>query len=138
MTHKHPSEFTTASLPATGGLFYYPAERRGRFPSVRAALASIGCTGEAAAVQIENAKVNASPAIAVPVKLPRYPADLTDGDLVGVIVRKPGGKADFWLGIIGLADDDRDAVADAARQFAEATGTEWAIFEWVRQSGVMQ
>lgn len=124
--------------PATGGLFYYPGQWRGRFPSVRAALASIGCTGDAADAQVRNASVNASPSVAVPVKVQRYPADMRDGDLVAVIVRKPGGKADLWLGIIGLADSDRDAVLEAVRQFSEASGGKWAVFEWARQAEVLQ
>lgn len=124
--------------PAMGGVFYYPAQWRGRFPNVRAALASIGCTGEAAAAQVQNATVCASPCVAVPVKLQRYPGDFRDGDLVAVIVRKPGGRTDMWLGIIGMADANRRAVMEAAEAFAEASGGKWTVMEWARQTGAVQ
>jgi hypothetical protein len=120
--------------PAAGGVLYYPAQKRGTFPSVKAALASIGCHGAAAASLVAQAKVNASPAIAVPVTFAAHPGD----QFAALIVRKPGGAAVLWLGCPEVADEDRDFAEDAARQFAKASGTEWAIFEWVRQSGAMQ
>lgn len=128
------SAASTMIPPATGGLLYYPAEHRGKFPSVAAALASIGCTGEHAEGAIAQARVNASPAIAVPVSFAAFPGDR----FAAVIVRKPGGKADLWLGVLEVADEDRDAAHDAARQFAEASGRTWAVFEWVRQSEAVQ
>jgi hypothetical protein len=76
---------------ATGGLLYYPAEHRGKFPSVAAALASIGCTGEHAEGAIAQVRFNASPAIAVPVNFAAFPGDK-------------------------LAGEDRGAADDAARQ----------------------
>jgi hypothetical protein len=120
--------------PVSGGVLYYPAQNRGTFPSVKAALASIGCHGAAAASLAAQAKVNASPAIAVPVAFAAHPGD----EFAALIVRKPGGAGVLWLGCIEVADEDRDFAEDAARQFAEASGTEWAIFEWVRQSRPMQ
>ena len=120
--------------PAMGGLLYYPAQHRGKFASVRAALASIGWTDDAAAHAIAGARVNASPAIAVPVHFAAHPGD----KFAAVIGRKPGGKADLWLGVLEVADEDRDFAADAARELAEASGSRWAVFEWVRQSGGMQ
>ena len=125
---------STMIPPATGGLLYYPAQHRGTFPSVRAALASIGCDREFQDGAIAQAAVNASPAIAVPVSFAAYPGD----EFAAVIVRKPGGKADLWLGVLEVADEDRDSAADAARQFAEASGSQWAVFEWVRQSEAVQ
>lgn len=131
----HPFVNQPAAVPpASGGLLYYPAQHRGKFPSVRAALASIGCTGDAAESAIAQARVNASPAVAVPVKLAPHPED----EFAAVIVRKPGGKADLWLGCLDVADDDRNFALDVARQFAEASGTDWAVFEWVRQSEGVQ
>lgn len=123
-------------LPIPGALSYYPAQHRGKFPSVRAALASIGCIGEAAALQIDNARVNASPSIAVPVTLSTAPGERC----LAVVVPRPGGKADLWLGLLEVASDDRDAVAGAVRQFTEAGGGKgaWAIFEWTRQPGAAQ
>jgi hypothetical protein len=140
MQTTYPSGTARTSLPPIPGtLSYYPAEHRGKFPSVRAALASIGCTGEAAAVQIENARVNASPSIAVPVKVEAFP----DGEFLAVVVRRPGGKADLWLGLLDVADEDREFVADAARQFAKANNAAgrrslWSVFEWTRQTGSLQ
>lgn len=66
---------STTSPPATGGLLYYPAQHRGTFPSVRAALASIGCDREFQDGAIAQAAVNASPAIAVPVSFAAFPGD---------------------------------------------------------------
>lgn len=120
--------------PASAGLFYYPAEHRGKFPTVRAALASIGCTGEAASSLVEQARCNASPAIAVSVSLPAYPGD----QFAAVIVRRPGGKADLWLGVLEVADEDRDFAEKTAREFAAASRGKWAVFEWVRQSERLQ
>lgn len=137
MSETHPPASEQHSPPLIpGSLSYYPAQHRGKFPSVRAALASIGCIGEAAALQIENARVNASPSIAVPVAFPTFPEDR----FLGVIVRRPGGGADLWLGLLEVASDDRGAVADAVRQFTEAGGGKgaWAIFEWTRQPGAVQ
>ncbi len=121
--------------PASGGVSYYPAQYRATYPNVRAALAAIGCTGEAAALYLANAAAEGSPAVVVPVKFAAHPTD----EFVAVVVRKPGGKAALWLGCLELADEDRTLAADAARQFAEASGSKaWAIFEWTRQSRVVQ
>jgi hypothetical protein len=117
-----------------GTVSYYPAQRRGKFPSVRAALASIGCTGDKAEAVIAEARVNGSQSIAVSVTFAPHPED----QFAAVIQRKPGGAAVLWLGCLEIADEERDLAEDAARQFAEASGTEWAIFEWVRQSGAVQ
>jgi hypothetical protein len=135
MFHKDPHE--SAALPATlipGTLTYYPAQRRGQFPNVRAALASIGCIGDKAEAVMAEARVNGSPSIAVSVTFAPHPED----EFAAVVQRKPGGAAVLWLGCLSLAGEDRSFVEDAARQFAEASGTEWAIFEWTRQSGAMQ
>jgi hypothetical protein len=129
---KVPAAQPAALIP--GSLTYYPAQRRGKFPSVRAALASIGCTGEKAEAVIAEARVNGSPSIAVGVTFAPHP----DDEFAAVIQRKPGGAAVLWLGCLEIADEDRDFAEAAARQFAEASGTEWAIFEWVRQSGSVQ
>ena len=57
----HPFVNQPAAVPpASGGLLYYPAQHRGKFPSVRAALASIGCTGDAAESAIAQDALNAS------------------------------------------------------------------------------
>jgi hypothetical protein len=120
--------------PATGGVLYYPAERRGTFPSVRAALASIGCTGDHAAVQIANAEAEGSPSVAVPVTLAGYPGD----EFLALVVRKPGGKAVLWLGLLEVADEDEELVKDAARQFSEASRRPFVVFQWVRQARAVQ
>jgi hypothetical protein len=121
--------------PASGGVSYYPAQYRATYPNVRSALAAIGCTGEAAALYLANAAAEASPAVVVPVKFAPHPGD----EFVAVVVRKPGGKAALWLGLLGLADEDRTLAEDAAQQFAEVSGSKgWAIFEWTRQARVAQ
>lgn len=123
------------SLPLIpGSVTYYPAQRRGTFASVKAALAAIGCVGADADRVIALARVNGSPMIAVGAAFTSRPGE----EFAAVIQRKPGGKAVLWLGCLEIADEDRAFVADAARQFAEASGTEWAIFEWTRQTGAVQ
>lgn len=124
-----------AAPPATGGVSYYPAQFRATYPNTRAALAAIGCTGDAAALYLANAAAEASPAVVVPVTFTAHPRD----GFVAVVVRKPGGKAALWLGCIELADEDRAFAEDAARQFAEASGSKkWAVFEWTRQARPVQ
>jgi hypothetical protein len=123
-----------AMIPASGGVLYYPAEHRGTFKSVRDALGSIGCVRGQADDVIAQAAVNGSPSIALPVSLPAYPGDR----FAAVIARKPGGRADLWLGLLEAADEDRTVALGAARQFAEASGKTWGIFEWVRQSEPQQ
>lgn len=129
-----PAAGKAARPPASGGLFYYPAEHRGRFPSIRAALAAIGCKGEPAAQAIAQARLNLSPAIALPVSFEAFPGDR----FAALILPTTKGTADLWLGILEVADEDRAVAEDAARQFAEASRSKWAVFEWARQSEPLQ
>lgn len=132
MNHTHPHSAAQPLIPGT--VAYYPAQRRGKFPSVRAALAAIGYVGSAAETIIAGARVNGSPSIALADAF----TSVNGNTFAAVIHRKPGGAAVLWLGCMQLADEDRSLVEDAAQRFAEASGTEWAIFEWVRQSGAVQ
>lgn len=135
MQHTHPYKSAAQSAPLIPGtLTYYPAQRRGRFPSVRAALASIGCVGVEAEAAMAVAKVNGSPAIAVSATFTAHP----EHEFAAVIQRKPGGAAVLWLGCLSLADEDRDLALEAAQRFAKASGSQWTIFEWTRQSGAVQ
>ena len=127
-----------ASLPPIpGALTYYPAIHRGTFRNPRAALASIGCIGAAAELQLANAKAEGSPVVAVPAKVSNAPADL--GKCLALVRRKPGGKADLFLGLLCLASEDRsEAVAIADSLLESAKVEKVFVFEWTRQPRAVQ
>ena len=128
-----------AAVLPTGKRTYYPAIPRGTFASVRAALASIGCFGAAADLQLANAKAEGSPTVAVPLKV-TLPG--VAGECVGLVRRKPGGRAEFLIGLVYLETDDYSEVESMAQTLADAgKGShieQVFIFECTRQPGAMQ
>ncbi len=138
MHYPHTPGLSPSSFPpATAGTTYYPAIHRGTFPNTRAALASIGCVGEVAALHLANAKAEGSHSVAVPVTALAAPKDA--GQCVALIQRKPGGWADLFLGLIGLADADRaeaEAVAAEIRKAHPARAV--MACEWARQRRAVQ
>lgn len=136
-TTRPPASARHSLSPIPGTLSCYPAIHRGTFPNPRAALASIGCIGAAADLYLTNAKAEGSPVVAVPVKAANAPRDA--GECVGLIQRKPGGRADLFLGLLSLADEDRSEAEAIARTLADSsTRGEVRIMEWVRQPRAVQ
>lgn len=132
MEHRHPHESAGQPAPLIPGtVLYYPAVRRGRFPSVRAALASIGCTGAEAEAAIAEARVSGSDEIAVTVTH-------AEDQYEAVIEREPGGSAVLWLGSLSAGSADWNVVAIAAKDVAEESGSKIRVFVWVRQLGAVQ
>lgn len=125
-----------ARPPALGGISYYPAFHRGTFGNIRAALASIGCVGAPADLMIDNAKAEGSPVIAAPVKVKGAPAEV--GECVGLVRRKPGGRADLFVGLLYLACDNEAEAHALAQQLADGACGEVFVFEWCRQRRAIQ
>lgn len=126
--------------PASGGLTYYPARHQGTFPSIRAALAAIGCTGAAADLYVANAAAEASPLVAVPVK-PAPAADAPDAacrEALALVRRKPGGRADLLIGLPAEARDDEAEAQAVAAELAEAIPGRWFVVAWTRQARAVQ
>jgi len=123
--------------PASGGVSFYPARYHSTFPSVRAALASVGCTGAAADLYLANARLEGSDLVALPVG-PKSGPGPGIGDALALIRRKPGGRAELLIGIPAEArDDEREALAVAA-DFAAAIPGRWCVCTWVRQARAVQ
>ena len=137
MRYPTPSEpATSPGLLIPGETVFYPALMRGAFGSVRAALASIGCTGPAAALHQANARAEGSDCIAVPVTVATAPPDA--GECVALVKRKPGGRAELFLGLIGKADADEAAAQHLAREMSTQTGAPVYVFAWTRQRRAAQ
>lgn len=133
MHRPNPKAFTP---PASAGVSFYPARHRGTYPDTRAALAALGCVGKLADLYQANARAEGSHAIAVPVTSPTAPADC--GECVALVIRKPGGRADLFVGLIGLADPDADRAGAKALELAQAVPGRWVVMTWTRQPKVMQ
>lgn len=132
-----PEPAIPAGLPIPGETVFYPAVMRGTFGSIRAALASIGCTGPAAALHQANARVEGSDCIAVPVIVSTAPADASE--CLALVKRKPGGRADLLLGLIGEAKADEAAAHRLAREISgQIGGAVVHVFAWTRQRRATQ
>ncbi|MBL8352645.1 MAG: hypothetical protein JNL87_20300 [Burkholderiaceae bacterium] len=132
-----PEPATPAALPIPGETVFYPAMPRGTFGSVRAALAAIGCTGAAAELQRANARAEDSDYIAVPVTVSTAPSDA--GECVALVKRKPGGRAELLLGLIGVARSDEAEAQCLAREVSgQIGGAAVYVIAWTRQRRAVQ
>ena len=134
-THS-PGNARTSLPPISGALSYYPAIHRGTFPNTRAALASFGCIGAVADLHLANAKAEGSPIVAVPVNVTGAPPEA--GECICLVQRKPGGRADLFLGLAFLADEDRSEAEARAQALTKACGGKVFVLEWTRQTGALQ
>ncbi len=119
--------------PAGGGASYYPARYRATFPNTRAALASIGLQGAAAALYLANAKAEGSDLVVVPVQ-----GGPDGAEALALIRRKPGGHADVWIGITAEARNDETEAEAVAADFAAAIPGRWCVCQWTRQTRAVQ
>lgn len=132
-----PKSATLAAQPIPGETTYYPAIKRGTFGSVRAALASIGCVGEAADLHQANARTEGSDCIAVPVSCATAP--LGAGQCMALVNRKPGGRATLMLGLIDKAGPDAATAHKLAREISDGIGgASVYVVAWTRQRRAMQ
>lgn len=131
-----PASTPTEATWAAGSLSYYPARHRGTYPDTRAALAALGCVGTLADLYQANARAEGSHAVAVPVTAPTAPADC--GECLALVIRKPGGRADLYVGLVGLADPDADRAGAIAQELAQAVPGRWVVMTWARQPKVTQ
>lgn len=123
--------------PGPGETTYYPAIKRRTFGSVRAALASIGCVGEAADLHEANARTEGSDCIAVPVNCAT--ALPGAGECIALVKRKPGGRAALMLGLIGNAGTDVAKVHKLAGEISNGIGgASVYVVAWTRQRRAVQ
>lgn len=132
----HTSPLSTAP-PAGCGVSYYPARYQATFPSVRAALASIGCIGTTADMHLSNARLEGSDLVALPV-MPKTGPGPGIGDALALIRRKPGGRADLLIGVTAEARDDEREAERVAAEFAAAIPGRWYVIAWARQARAVQ
>jgi hypothetical protein len=119
--------------PASAGLTYYPARLQRVYPTVRAALASIGCTGDVAALHLGNAAAERSDMVAVPVKPQRG-----GPEYLALVQRKPGGRAALFIGIPDEARADHAEALQVLAELSEGAPGTWGLIARTRQGRAVQ
>jgi len=95
-----------------------------------AALASLDLHGEWAALDLANADLEGSGAVAAPIK-----GGPNGADALALILPGPGGRAELWTGIPAEARATQSEAEAVAAEFALAIPGRWRVVEWTRHAG---
>ncbi len=137
----HPANpHESATPPASGGVSYYPARSQGTYSSVRAALASIGCTGAHADHYLTNAQIERSDVVAAPVLLADGPGPGAgdEPDFMALIRRTPDGCAELLIGLLGEARGTEDEAQAVAAECEREYPGRWYVGIWVQPMSPLQ